>query len=319
MKLRTAILAFALAGSIAAPASAQSAADDATARALFDEGRKLMDAGKFGEACPKFEEGQRLSPGIGMKFNLAECYERLGKLASAWAAFLDVASMSKAAGQADREAVARRRAKALEPDLQRLKIEVPPTSRLEGLEVRRDGAIVGPGQWGTAIPADAGEHVVTATAPGRVKFQGKVSVAGAAGSVATLDIPLLPIDPRSTEKPTSVVAQPQPRGGTQRTIGYAAGATGLVAAAVGSVFGVIAMNKYSQSSSYCYPGNQCQPDGVTLRHDAITAGNISTITFVAAGVLVAAGVVLVVTAPSGAEAPKSARWLGPAAPGGMTF
>jgi hypothetical protein len=319
MKLRACVLASVLGCSLAGPAFAQSTSDDAASRALFDEGRKLMDAGKFAEACPKFEEGQRLSPGIGMKYNLGECYERLGKLASAWAAFLDVASMAKAAGQPEREAVAKRRARALEGDLLKLKIDVPAASRLEGLEIRRDGGIVGPGQWGTPIPADGGEHTVTATAPGRVKFEKKVGVAGAAGSVSTLEIPLLKIDPRSTEKPTSLVAQPQPRGGTQRTIGYIAGGAGVVAAAIGSVFGVIAMNKYSQSSSYCFPGNQCLADGVTLRHDAITSGNISTISFIAGGVLVAAGVVLLVTAPTGTEVTKSAKWLGPAAPGGMTF
>jgi hypothetical protein len=321
MRLRSSaiFLVVALAASTTGPAFAQSPTDDATSRALFDEGRKLMEQGNFAAACPKLEEGQRLSPGIGMKFNLAECYERLGKLASAWAAFLDVAALSKSAGQMEREAVARRRARALEFDLVKIEIDVPASSRLEGLEVRRDGALVGAGQWGSPLPADPGTHVVTATAPGRIKFERKVEVSGGAGTVAKVALPLLDIDPRSTEKSTSVVAVPQARSQTPRTIGYVAGAAGLGAAVAGAVFGIVALNKYSQSSSYCYPGNQCRPEGVTLRHDAIVAGNLSTIALVAAAVLVAGGVGLIVLTPSGPEPSKTGRWLGPLAPAGMAF
>jgi hypothetical protein len=79
-----------------------SPADSAAARSLFDEARALLQAGKAAEACPKLEESQRLDPGMGTMFNLAECYERVGKTASAWTMFLQVASRARAASQADR-------------------------------------------------------------------------------------------------------------------------------------------------------------------------------------------------------------------------
>src|SRR6266545_6749182 len=106
-----ACVALALLIVIGSPARAFAAAgDEAAARALFLEGRKLVDEGNYADACPKFEESLRLDPGTGTSFNLADCFEHVGRTASAWARFLDVAAASKAADQADRERVARARA-----------------------------------------------------------------------------------------------------------------------------------------------------------------------------------------------------------------
>src|SRR5436189_3072489 len=98
--------------------------DAAGARVLFAEGRKLVDAGNYAAACPKFEDSFRLDPGVGTNFNLADCFERIGRTASAWARFLDVAAATKAAGQVERERVARWRAAALERRLTRMIVEV---------------------------------------------------------------------------------------------------------------------------------------------------------------------------------------------------
>ena len=84
-----------------------------------------MAQGKHADACPKLEESQRLDPGIGTQFNLAVCYEQVGRTASAWSTFLDVAGAARAAGQTEREKVARQRATALEPRLIRLTITAP--------------------------------------------------------------------------------------------------------------------------------------------------------------------------------------------------
>src|SRR5882757_8415497 len=108
----------------ASPVQAQAGADPPAARALFGEARKLMAQGKYEQACPKLEESLKLDAGIGTAFNLADCWEHVGKTASAWARFLDVATAAKNAGQADREKVARARAASLEPHLPRLTITV---------------------------------------------------------------------------------------------------------------------------------------------------------------------------------------------------
>ena len=79
---RAAWLAVAGLASVAQPAQAQS--DSAAARALFAEGRNLMADERYAEACPKFEESLRLDHGMGTQFNLAHCWEKLGRTASAW-------------------------------------------------------------------------------------------------------------------------------------------------------------------------------------------------------------------------------------------
>ena len=83
------------------PAAAAKAPDDpAAAQALFYEARQLMKENKFGLACPKLEESLRLDYGIGTEFNLADCNEKLGRLATAWSQFISVASAAKTQKQA---------------------------------------------------------------------------------------------------------------------------------------------------------------------------------------------------------------------------
>ena len=53
--------------------------------ALFEEGKRLKKDGQFLDAARKFEQVQRLDPGIGTLLHLAESYERGGLLASALA------------------------------------------------------------------------------------------------------------------------------------------------------------------------------------------------------------------------------------------
>ncbi|XXX71928.1 hypothetical protein WMF30_30210 [Sorangium sp. So ce134] len=179
------------------------AADPAAAQALFDAARQLMAQGKHAEACPKLEESQRLDPGIGTQFNLAACYEQTGRTASAWSTFLDVAGAAKAAGQLEREKVARQRATALEPKLIRLTITAPADAPAD-LQVRRDGALVGRAQWGTPVPVDPGKHTVEAFAAGRAPFVKAVEL-NKAGASETVAVPPLPAGPpaRAAAPPVS--------------------------------------------------------------------------------------------------------------------
>src|SRR3954467_7016553 len=85
-----ALLGLCLAMPVAFPRAAHAdatLADKAAAQSLFDQGRSLMTKGQYAQACPKLAESQRLDPGLGTQFNLADCYEHLGQTASAWAGF----------------------------------------------------------------------------------------------------------------------------------------------------------------------------------------------------------------------------------------
>src|SRR5688572_1601938 len=101
-----------------APIAAQT--DKAAAEALFREGMKLSKQGNHAQACPKLEESQRLEPSLGVQYYLADCFEKIGRTASAWANFVEVANKARLSGETAKEQTARKRAEELEPKLSRL-------------------------------------------------------------------------------------------------------------------------------------------------------------------------------------------------------
>src|SRR5580692_10449432 len=88
-------------------ASAQ--AEVGKADALFNAGRSLLEAGEYTDACPKFAESQKLAPGLGVTLYLADCYERVGRTASALAEFRRAIVIAAARGDR-RQSIAEERA-----------------------------------------------------------------------------------------------------------------------------------------------------------------------------------------------------------------
>src|SRR5262245_14503400 len=107
-------------------AEAQSASDKAAAEALFDQGRTAMQEGDFAKACGLLERSQHIDLGIGTLLYMAECYEKSGRTASAWATFREAADAAEAAKKTDRARTGRERAARLEPTLSRLTIQIAP-------------------------------------------------------------------------------------------------------------------------------------------------------------------------------------------------
>ncbi|RLB63745.1 MAG: hypothetical protein DRI90_06165 [Deltaproteobacteria bacterium] len=288
--------------------------DRAAAQALFDEAVELRDQGATQQACAKFEESLRLDPGVGTRFNLADCFERVGKLASGWTHFLEVAAATEMAGQPERAAMARDRAKKLEPRLAKLRIE--PVDPAPGLVIRRGGADVGRAQWGTAIPIDPGRYTIEASAAGRRSWSKQVVIAKE-GAQVTVTVPALAAAPTDgsgepgagSHLPVtgSSGAEDGDGGAVRGTIGLVMGGLGLAGIGVGSAFGLIAMSKKNEVDELCPDETKCTAAGIAINDEAKTAGTVSTIGFVAGGALLVGGLVLWLTAPSGdGEGQKSA-------------
>ena len=306
-----------------------SAADKATAQALFDEGKRLMDAGQVAQACPKFADSERLDPGVGTMLNLAVCYEKNGQTASAWATYKDAASAAANAGEAAREKYARDHASALEPSLAKLTVAV--ATPVDGLQVRRDGEAVPAASFGLALPIDPGDHTVTASAPHYKPWSATVTVAKSAS--ASVQIPALepapepkpapgPIPPpapapapgtANPAQPQTVIiyqGEPQRRGGANRFWGVFSIVTGVVAMGTGTVFGFIAKSQWDKSNngsdnngaSDCI-NDVCTASGIQHRQDAQNIANIAQWVFIGGAVVAVGGIVLYVTAPSGYEKP----------------
>jgi serine/threonine-protein kinase len=318
-------------------ARAQTAADKAAAEALFDEGKKLVEAGKIAEACPKFEESQRLDAGLGTMLYLADCYERAGRTASAWATFREAAASARAAGQADREQIARARAEALEPRLHRHALRVEDASEGLTLELVDAGGrreALARATWGVALPIDPGAYRVEATAPGRAPWSAAIVVPATAGTTTTVVPPLAAAQPAPSPAPSPPPAPPpappeaplapgEGVGDGQRVAGLTVGVVGLGALALTGVFTAIALSNEGDADDLCGEGPTCaDPEGVAASEDAVAMGNVATVSLVAGGALIAAGAVLYLTAPDGAPpasgaAPPRGRFIAltPSSPG----
>jgi hypothetical protein len=281
----------------------------AAATALFDDARRAMQARDYATACPKLEAAERMDPGIGILFNLADCYEHLGRTASAWSSFREVAAEAVNKGQPDREKTARARAIALEPKLTKLRVVVPPEANANGLEVTRDGAAIAPAIWGTPVPVDPGKHTIEVKAPGKQPFRVEV-VADQPGGVATVNVaPLVDapvVSPATpTPNPTSAnLAEASPDASTstrtwQRPVAIAVGAVGLAGLGVGTALGLSAKSSFDQSNenAQCDQSGLCNAAGVSLRQSATSKGTVGTIAFIGGAAFVAGGVVLWLTAP----------------------
>ncbi|MEO8901530.1 MAG: hypothetical protein ABI488_07380, partial [Polyangiaceae bacterium] len=287
----------------------------AAAQALFEQGKKLMAAGKQADACPKFAESQRLDPGVGTLLNLAACYEASGRYASAWSTFLEGESAARADNNAGAARVARSRAEALTSKLSKLTITVTHPD-IPGLEVHRDDTVVGQAQWQLPIPADPGAHHISASAPGCKPWQTEVELKGA-GATVEISVPDLDIQPRaaaqSAPAPSAAVvvpseaATPAPssstRGssaqrsfGTQRPLAIGAGVIGIAGVALGTVFGLKSKAKHDQAASHCNGSTCTDDDGPRLRSEAISNGTLSTVSFVVGAAGLAGGALLWFTA-----------------------
>jgi hypothetical protein len=95
---------------------------------------------------------------------LGECYEKVGRLASAWVAYRDSAAIADRQGNAERANAAREKAAELEPKLARVTIDASAVRATPGIEVTLDGTVQPQAALGTELPIDSGPHVIEATA-----------------------------------------------------------------------------------------------------------------------------------------------------------
>ena len=215
------------------------------------------------DACPKFEESQRLDPALGTEFNLANCYEKIGKFASAYALYTVVAATARATGQQQREEVARQRAEAVKPKLTKLVIVAPPGSAGQ-LRVERDGTEIGEAQWGFPVPVDPGPHRVRAFGAGVGEWSLDIDIPSD-GAVHQVEIPGAESDSGSL-------------GMSNRTWALASAGVGVVGLATGSYFALRAISQNNAATAAGCHGRECPtPDGVDLRASAHRAGNLATL------------------------------------------
>ena len=270
---------------IAAPVRAQ----PAEAEALFREGKRLLAAGDTAGACDKLDASERLDPACGTELNLADCLERDGQLASAWAMFVKAEQTAKRIDDRKRGAEARRRAARLLPRLVYLTIDVD--HPIDGLVVERNGAALDRVLWNQRLPLDPDEYQIVASAPGRVTWSTTVSLRTESRTVTVPALDPVPADKPVVERSARVdppvrardespdrdddepreVAPPRRFGALSLTLAV----VGVGALATGAGFGYISQQLETRSDQLC-PSVACsdpQAVGQNLRsrRDALVA------------------------------------------------
>lgn len=273
-------------------------AQSAEAEVLFRDGRALIKKGKTAAGCDKLAASERLETSVGTLLNLGDCREKLGRFASAWAAFRKAEALAKRTGGDDkRMAEAGRRAATLEPRLANLVIEVP--TRVDGLIVRRDGEVIDSATWSTPLPVDPGSYMIVAEAPGYQPWQAKVTVETGAKrqvvAVPALEPAPAGAAPNTWPPPQAVVRRPPPERGTwttTRKVSVAVAVAGAGAVGAGVYFGLHSKDLQDRADKRC-PLTLCaDPEGLRLNDDAKASATRANVLYIAGGATVAAAVVM---------------------------
>jgi hypothetical protein len=289
-------------------------APSADAEALFLEGKGLMSAGRFDEACPKFEASQRREPAPGTLIALGYCRERLGQLASARDAYVGVLQLAgNNADEAARVELARARAAALEARISTLTFVIPEgVSKLAGFELRLNSLEVDRESWGAAVPLDQGVYTVEVSAPGRRRWSTTVALRNE-GDRQVLVIPPLRDEPASAPRVAAAEPSPnraapvaaarddgvseRPRTLTVVTWGLAIGSALSIGAGTAFALRAKSENDESNSGGHC-TANGCDQEGLESRNDALSSARFATGLFVAGGALAGTALTVYLLTPS---------------------
>jgi len=277
------------------------------AETLFREGMQAFDAHHYDEACPKLAESERLDPGSGTLLALAACHEAQGKTATAWAEYVDAASLARRDGRRDRQPAAQSRAARLEKKLSRLTVRFEHDEPSLALTI--DDLDVPRAMWESPFPVDPGKHHVMAKAQGRRPFSTEVTIDVGDSKKALLVPPLEPEPaavpppppPRRDENEPSTAPPPETKtDGTRHTLGLVGIGAGLAAVGAGLGFGIYAWSAKCSSAATCTDQN-----AVDKNKKANTAATIADVA-VGGGLLVGAvGAFLLLTSSHAATPPKS--------------
>jgi hypothetical protein len=300
--------------SLASPAFAQSDADKATARELAKEGAEAIEKKEFAMALDRFTRANALFHAPTLVLGIARAQVGLGKLVAAQENYHLIlregvpANAPEAFVQAINDA--KKELAALAPQVPWVIVMIDGPKDPRDVKVKLDSEDVPPAAIGVRRAIDPGEHTIRAEAKGFVTAEKKFTVA--AGMTETIDVALAPVPlvrhPKDTARPEAPASEglfPH-----QYAVGIVALGIGSAGLVVGTVTGLLALDKHSDLE-----GAGCNDVGCpSAQKEALdsyhTLGTLSTVGFIAGGVGAAVGVVLVATAPkspkkAGPEATKS--------------
>lgn len=289
----------------------------AEADQLFKQGQELLADKKVDAACAAFERSEKLEPRGGTLLSLAYCHEQQGRISLAYVEYDEaLRRLRVGGGRQDRERFALDRMSALRGQVVMVTVELSEATKGTNPEIvvvpskmgeQERKVVVGPDRRvQVPLDVDGGGYRIEVRAPQYKAFSGTVTVAGPTATPASLQVGDLTPEPGAVAARPGVPNAPEPDGSGQRTLGLIIGGTGLAFAAVGGVFGALALGC---ASDYRRDGS-CDPDKAKVFY-----ANGANIGLGLGAVGLVAGGYLYLSAPKGNGQPQVG--IGPAAlPGG---
>lgn len=316
-------------------AMAQSEADRAQARDLGQQAYAAMDAKDYAKAADLFRRADSLYHAPTILLGLARAEAKLGKYVESWEHYhrIVLEGAPPGAPQPIRDAVDSAKKEMGDVEGHRAKA----TISVKGPDqptVTLDGAPMSAAALGVERLVNPGPHSLHVTATGwkdadqsfTVPDGGSAQVSvqmeqGAAAPAAPAPTP--ETSPSSTAAPATGADQAPAAdttaassGSSLKTLGWVGIGVGGAGIVLGAVTGGLAAGKKSSASGSPCASGPCPPSDLSTyqsdRSSYYTMGTISTIGFIAGGVLAAGGAALLLFAPRGESAPAaSAAWVSP--------
>ena len=302
---------------VSAPALAAgepSAADRENARAYMAEGRTKRDAGDLKAALRAFAAADEVMHVPTTAVEVARTEAMMGLLIEAHDHALQIARSQAKPGEPppfqEARAAAQRLADDVEPRVPSIRVVLK--NAPDGVTVRIDDATLPAHAVGLPRKLDPGAHVIVAKLGSterkmtiqvlereakEVPIDWTAEASAPVTTVTSTSPALAPSGAVETDKP----AASSSGGGPWLALGITGLGLGVASAVVGSVTGIMSISQTNDVKAQC-TGNVCPPtlsDGRSTNAVLSTAHNlalVSTITFIGAGVLAAAGTVFVVIA-----------------------
>ncbi len=287
------------------PAADSSADALKRAREQFGQALALQTAGDWAGALALLKDVAAVKSTPQVRFNMALCEEKLGKLVAALGDYELAASDARAenADQVAEEVEGRRESLRLRIP----KITIKRGSGAEAAGISIDGVSVGDQVIGQPMPIDPGPHTVEATAPGFKPFRKSMRVAEQQSESVEIVLEPEPVAPVAIGGGGPL----RPAAGRSPVYGYVIGGIGIASLGASGVFFGLRASKISALDKVCPPPDRQCPSHA--QQSDIDAGKLDTtianVTLAVGVAAVAGGLVLILTSgpntePSVALAPS---------------
>lgn len=291
------------------PAVDSSAESLKRAREQFGQALALQTAGDWAGALALLKDVAAIKSTPQVRFNMALCEEKLGRLVAALGDY-ELAAADARAEKADQ--VAEEVEGRLESLRQRIpKITIKRGSGAEAATVAVDGTSIGDQAIGTPMPTDPGPHTVEAKAPGFKPFRKALRLAEQQSETVEIVLEPEPVPPPGVAGGGAGQAP-----GRSPVFGYVIGGIGIASLGASGIFFGLRAGKISDLDKAC-PNRTCPSD----QQSDIDAGKLYTtianVTLAVGVAAVAGGVVLILS--SGPSKQEPAVALAPAPGGAQLF